>query len=1024
MPPRQTHHTGRPRCDACVQSHGRCNRALPACGSCVKYDRECSYQEETPEPQSRQSSIEPAARTAGMRIPRVTPTILGSYAPSLTPIPSRAASPTHDATAIRRTRSLSSILGDRTDIPNRKRDERSPSPTIANELAARTERLRRLRAQINIEASEVLRLDAILNRHPSADSQNGRRGTTAADDRQLEEVLAASTGGLVPSHATASGDTDDSIIPGFQASGVILTVPDSIIQNMKKGWHTPFSIAMLRDDYCIALASRPRKGRTIAFGDEGDEVTFAASAESFDSSLPEDCLTYEEWVQAWRRLLHLIQLYFSEPNAQRWRAHFTFIDTRPNRAKQWKLWLRYDIAVRRATRSDRRIDPSVFHASIFHDLIPQYTVDTALKATTPSNTFPMTQARQIHVMPKGHTTGAGAAGAAGTPMLPSHAPNISKRQAKKFLLNEAEVTPGSFMANPSATNTTELEAHVEILCARMANTPALCVVPTNTGPKHADVDPRKIVTPLIPSMWEHVLRSLNLWHQFHDIPVGLSQGFRIGTSATLQTTSIPPNHKSSIDHAEFVDKAIQKEIQEGRYSGPFTPHDLEAMIGPFRSAPLGVVAKSKPGEFRIVQDFSFPRGGGIHPALNSEINADDFTCDWGFFHDIVAVVLTCPPGTQAATLDVDAAYRRMPIYPGDQIHTVVAWKDRVWVDHCVPFGATSSNGIFGRCGDAMAKVAEARGMGPVRKWVDDFLFFRYTQAQYSMQDIFTLADQLGWPWKESKTVPFAETFTYLGFEWHLPSRTVSIPKAKRDKYMERTREWLAKPRADLAQTEKLVGSLSHCTQVMTNGIPHLAGLISFSASFPRTHSVRFRLHIISVRARTDAEWWLEQLSNPCTKTLHPRHPPVEMQLFMDASTSFGIGIMVEGHIAAWRLLPHWRRPGIDIGWAEMAAVEITLAAIIGRGIQNCTATFHSDNKGVIFALQAGRSRNEHQNRILMRIRETAAQYNIDIEITYIKSSENPADGPSRGILPPDMPPIQWPFTFPPDLSQLMTRCMM
>jgi hypothetical protein len=58
----------------------------------------------------------------------------------------------------------------------------------------------------------------------------------------------------------------------------------------------------------------------------------------------------------------------------------------------------------------------------------------------------------------------------------------------------------------------------------------------------------------------------------------------------------------------------------------------------------------------------------------------------------------------------------------------------------------------------MAKVAEAQGMGLVQKWVDDFLFFHYTQAQYSMQDILTLADQLGWLWKESKTVIFAETF--------------------------------------------------------------------------------------------------------------------------------------------------------------------------------------------------------------------------------------------------------------------------
>jgi hypothetical protein len=92
-----------------------------------------------------------------------------------------------------------------------------------------------------------------------------------------------------------------------------------------------------------------------------------------------------------------------------------------------------------------------------------------------------------------------------------------------------------------------------------------------------------------------------------------------------------------------------------------------------------------------------------------------------------------------------------------------------------------------------SKVAEAWGMGPLWKWVDSILLSQYKHTQYSMQDIFTLAVQLGWPWKESQTVPFAETFTYLGCELHCPLWAISIPKAKQDKYLEETCEWLAKP---------------------------------------------------------------------------------------------------------------------------------------------------------------------------------------------------------------------------------------
>ncbi|KDN34935.1 hypothetical protein RSAG8_12025, partial [Rhizoctonia solani AG-8 WAC10335] len=145
---------------------------------------------------------------------------------------------------------------------------------------------------------------------------------------------------------------------------------------MRKGWKTPFSIAMLRDDYCIAAVTRARKGKTIAFGDEGDRVTLAASVESFDSSLAEDCLTYEQRVQAWRRLLPLIRQYLSEALYVRWRGHYEYIDTRPDRSKHWRLWLRYDIAVCVATRVDGRIDPATFQSQIFNDLVTQYTIDT------------------------------------------------------------------------------------------------------------------------------------------------------------------------------------------------------------------------------------------------------------------------------------------------------------------------------------------------------------------------------------------------------------------------------------------------------------------------------------------------------------------------------------------------------------------------------------------------------------------------------------------------------------------------
>jgi hypothetical protein len=39
----------------------------------------------------------------------------------------------------------------------------------------------------------------------------------------------------------------------------------------------------------------------------------------------------------------------------------------------------------------------------------------------------------------------------------------------------------------------------------------------------------------------------------------------------------------------FVTNYISGECAAGRYAGPFTPEELEALIGPFVTSPLGLV---------------------------------------------------------------------------------------------------------------------------------------------------------------------------------------------------------------------------------------------------------------------------------------------------------------------------------------------------------------------------------------------------------------------------------------------------
>jgi len=195
-------------------------------------------------------------------------------------------------------------------------------------------------------------------------------------------------------------------------------------------------------------------------------------------------------------------------------------------------------------------------------------------------------------------------------------------------------------------------------------------------------------------------------------------------------------------------------------------------------SPLGVVPKSTPGEFRLVQDFSYPRNDNLRSSLNSEIDTSNLNCDWGTFQEVSTIVIDAPKDTQAATLDFDAAFRRFPIRPSQQPNFVIHFNGLCYIDHVAPFGTASAGFIFGRVADAMMAILRAHNIGPAKNWVDDFVFFRSPTRShhnspastsisqiypYDIDTIDSITRLLGWPWKHTKTKPFSSSFTYLGF---------------------------------------------------------------------------------------------------------------------------------------------------------------------------------------------------------------------------------------------------------------------
>jgi hypothetical protein len=161
------------------------------------------------------------------------------------------------------------------------------------------------------------------------------------------------------------------------------------------------------------------------------------------------------------------------------------------------------------------------------------------------------------------------------------------------------------------------------------------------------------------------------------------------------------------------------------------------------------------------------------------------------------------------------------------------------------------------------------------------------------------------------------------------------------------------------------------------------------------------MHSVTSRVLEDIAWWREQLSQQwCGIKIRKIPDPMPDEIFVDASTSWGIGFTWQGHWLAWKLLPGWKAEGREIGWAEMVAVELAYLTIIASGLSQCHIVICSDNQGVVGALKNESSRNSHQNTILRRIITYTQQHGIWLTSKWIPTADNVADGPSRGIFPP------------------------
>ena len=173
--------------------------------------------------------------------------------------------------------------------------------------------------------------------------------------------------------------------------------------------------------------------------------------------------------------------------------------------------------------------------------------------------------------------------------------------------------------------------------------------------------------------------------------------------ATLAPNTAP-NLISARCHPAVIDKELQKEIQTGRILGPYKDRPLPNLC----CSGVGVVPK-KGGKWRVIIHLSAPQGSSINDYIKTET---EYSMHYSSVDDAIQLLSTWESGALMAKVDLESAFRIVPVRHQDWELLGIYWRDLYYVNTCLPFGCRSSPFLFNQFANAIHWILAENSIRP------------------------------------------------------------------------------------------------------------------------------------------------------------------------------------------------------------------------------------------------------------------------------------------------------------------------
>lgn len=503
-----------------------------------------------------------------------------------------------------------------------------------------------------------------------------------------------------------------------------------------------------------------------------------------------------------------------------------------------------------------------------------------------------------------------------------------------------------------------------------------------------------VSTPLITEAWASALSSHPDRAFARYICNGLQFGFRIGFAYDSPLRSAPSNMISTYQHPKVVTEYLHKEVTLGRMLGPFTD---PTSLPPLHFNRFGVIPKGhNTGKWRLITDLSFPKGASINDGI------DPCLCSltYSSVEEVAEQVARLGPGALLAKIDIESAYRIIPVHPQDRHLQAVRWEGKIYVDPMLPFGLRSAPKIFNAVADALNWHLQQSGIQFIRHYLDDFIIVGPPNSSQCQEWIAILDREcraLGVPIAAHKRDGPSTCLVYLGIEIDTVACHLRLPEGKLQHLHSLLQDWGDRKTCSRKELESLVGLLNHACKVVRPGRSFLRRMFDLlhAVHRPRNSTTPIRLNR---GFRSDLAWWRMFVAqwNGVSFLQPPSYLP-QLVVTSDASGSWGCGAW---HQSSWFQL-EWDHRSYSLSIAEKELIPIILAGAAWGHLWHARQVIcQCDNQTVVACLQSRTSRHPGLMHLIRCLVFVEAHYCFYLFPSYINTKANHlADDLSRNNLP-------------------------